>query len=33
MCDGSVRFVQDSVSIQTWRALATRNGSEVLGDF
>ena len=32
-CDGSLRFVRDSVNITTWRALATRNGGEVLGDF
>jgi prepilin-type N-terminal cleavage/methylation domain-containing protein/prepilin-type processing-associated H-X9-DG protein len=28
--DGSVRFVKDSVGLQTWWALGTRNGSEVL---
>ncbi|HZZ82565.1 MAG TPA: DUF1559 domain-containing protein [Gemmataceae bacterium] len=33
MCDGSVRFIQNSIGIQTWRALATRNGGEVVGDF
>ncbi len=34
LCDGSVRFVRDSVAIDTWRALATRNGGEVVpGDF
>lgn len=31
LADGSVRFVQDSVSPQTWRALATRMGGEVVG--
>ena len=31
--DGSVRFVRDSVLLATWRALATRAGGEVLGDF
>jgi len=31
--DGSVRFVRDSVAIDTWRALATRAGGEVLGDY
>ncbi|CAN5836206.1 DUF1559 domain-containing protein [soil metagenome] len=29
-CDGSVRFVKDTVNLQTWRALATRNGGEVI---
>jgi prepilin-type processing-associated H-X9-DG protein len=33
LCDGSVRFVTNSVDINTWRALATRAGGEVLGDF
>ncbi len=30
LADGSVRFVKDSVSIPTWRALGTRAGGEVL---
>jgi prepilin-type processing-associated H-X9-DG protein len=31
MADGSVRFIRDStLSIQTWRALGTRAGGEVL---
>jgi prepilin-type N-terminal cleavage/methylation domain-containing protein/prepilin-type processing-associated H-X9-DG protein len=29
LCDGSVRFVANGVSLPTWRALATRNGGEV----
>ncbi|WP_337177175.1 DUF1559 domain-containing protein [Paludisphaera sp.] len=29
-CDGSVRFVKDSVAVPTWRAIATRNGGEVV---
>jgi prepilin-type processing-associated H-X9-DG protein len=29
-CDGSVRFVKDSVGLQTWWALGTRNGGEVV---
>ena len=29
-CDGTVRFVKNSVAIQTWWALGTRNQSEVL---
>ena len=28
--DGSVKFVKDSVSLQTWRSLGTRNGGEVI---
>jgi prepilin-type processing-associated H-X9-DG protein len=34
LCDGSVRSVSNSVDINTWRALGTRNGGEVvLADF
>ncbi len=29
-CDGSVKFVKDSVNLQTWRALGTRAGGEVV---
>jgi prepilin-type N-terminal cleavage/methylation domain-containing protein/prepilin-type processing-associated H-X9-DG protein len=29
-CDGTVRFVKDTVAVQTWWALGTRNQSEVL---
>jgi prepilin-type N-terminal cleavage/methylation domain-containing protein/prepilin-type processing-associated H-X9-DG protein len=28
--DGSVRFIKDTVSLESWRALATRNGGEVI---
>ena len=31
LCDGSVRFVNTGVSIETWRTASTRNGGEVLG--
>ncbi len=30
LCDGSVRFVKDSVNLGTWRALGSRNGGEVI---
>lgn len=29
MCDGSVHFVNNGINLSTWRAIATRNGSEV----
>jgi prepilin-type processing-associated H-X9-DG protein len=28
--DGSVKFIKNSISLQTWRALGTRNGGEVV---
>jgi prepilin-type N-terminal cleavage/methylation domain-containing protein/prepilin-type processing-associated H-X9-DG protein len=31
LCDGSVRFVRDSIRIDTWRAVGSRNGGEVIG--
>ena len=31
--DGSVRFVQNSIALVTWRALGTMNGGEVINDF
>lgn len=33
LCDGSVRFVRDNVGLATWRALATRAGGDISGDF
>jgi hypothetical protein len=32
LTDGSVRSVSNSITVFTWRALGTRNGSEVLGN-
>ena len=31
--DGSVRFVRDQIDLPTWRALGSRAGGEVVGDF
>jgi prepilin-type N-terminal cleavage/methylation domain-containing protein/prepilin-type processing-associated H-X9-DG protein len=31
-CDGSVRFIRDSIHLDAWRAYATRAGGEVVGD-
>lgn len=33
MCDGAVRFVNENIDLTTWRALSTRNGGEVVGEF
>jgi len=33
LCDGSVRFVGNSVNLATWRGLATRFGNEIAGEF
>ncbi len=33
LCDASVRFVSDDVNLPTWRALATRSGDDIPGEF
>ncbi|MFO0901864.1 MAG: DUF1559 domain-containing protein [Pirellulales bacterium] len=33
MCDGSVRFISKTINLQTWRALGSRDLSDVPGDF
>jgi prepilin-type N-terminal cleavage/methylation domain-containing protein/prepilin-type processing-associated H-X9-DG protein len=33
LCDGSVHFVSNSVTLPVWQALATRAGGEVVGDY
>jgi hypothetical protein len=33
LMDGSVRSVSSSISLPVWRALGTRNGGEVIGDY
>jgi len=33
MADGSVRFIQQSVNLQTWQGLGTRANQETLGDY
>lgn len=33
MMDGTVRTISENIDIQIWRALSTRAGSEIVGDF
>jgi prepilin-type N-terminal cleavage/methylation domain-containing protein/prepilin-type processing-associated H-X9-DG protein len=33
LCDGAVRFASDNIDLNLWRALGSRNGGEVLGEF
>jgi len=30
MCDGSVRFIRNSIDLATWRAMGTAQGGEIL---
>jgi prepilin-type N-terminal cleavage/methylation domain-containing protein/prepilin-type processing-associated H-X9-DG protein len=33
LCDGSVRFVSETIDLPTWRALGSRDGKEVVGAY
>jgi hypothetical protein len=33
LCDGSTRFVNESINVNLWRSLGTRNGGEVIGEY
>ena len=33
MCDGSVRFISDSIALETWRAISTSAGSETVSGY
>ncbi len=33
LCDGTVRYIANSINLATWRALSTSFGAEALGDF
>jgi prepilin-type N-terminal cleavage/methylation domain-containing protein/prepilin-type processing-associated H-X9-DG protein len=32
LCDGSIRFVRNTIALNTWMALGTMNGGEVIGE-
>jgi hypothetical protein len=32
-CDGSVRYANNAIDLNVWRAASTRGGGEVAGDF
>jgi prepilin-type N-terminal cleavage/methylation domain-containing protein len=33
LCDGSVRFIPNTITLDTWRYLSTTGGGETIGDF
>jgi prepilin-type processing-associated H-X9-DG protein len=33
LCDGSARFVSENIDLGIWRAIGTRAGDEVIGEF
>lgn len=33
LCDGSVRFVSENISLDVWQALCSTNGGEAIGEF
>lgn len=33
LCDGSIRFVSSSLDVNVWRAVGTRDGGEIFGEF
>ena len=33
LCDGSARFISENIDLSIWRALGTRAGNEVVGEF
>jgi prepilin-type N-terminal cleavage/methylation domain-containing protein len=33
LCDASCRFVSNDVDVRLWRALGSRAGGEIVGDF
>lgn len=33
LADGSVRFIRNSIDLNTWQGLGSRAGGEVLGDY
>lgn len=33
MCDGAVRFTSENIDVGVWRAVGTRDGQEVIGEF
>ena len=32
MCDGSIRFAKNSIALQTWQAMGTMDGGEVVSN-